>query len=560
MKVVRPRPRPDLLNPKFEGYKLSAQRTGDDVARTFPLDGHAHSGCARLDCSTDFQQLAYALQLNGLFGNPFAAYEACYFDAEHGLWRLEVGEEEISEMVLAGLQGLPASSAVSPSLVFLSKDTVLVCRGEAAKLQVLFLCSRTLQDIEIPPILRDSLSLCVVDARTEDSLVRVALAQLLPANGAGGKSASFLVHAAVLDLDAGCLLVEQSYTGKTRPLLVRLQADGIVLGSAARYSPLYSKHGDGDDGDKDRNCNQDSKHAETDGDGRALGQARAETDQVAPIPAELIEWDQDEGSVFLCCRLHSKDAPGSDVAIAHDSVSITVDGHCVFHDRLFKAVRAEASSWTRSDNTILFFLVKKEAERWPHRICDDPSPPAKPAMSMRYDAEFEDGGVEVGGDDSGLNDMVLTCYPYSREGGAAGWRSTELTFAGVFAEVPGRPDQPLSVVLAMGDDVTLYEVGGRDSLVHTATYDAMSFVQASKQNRRYAVFLPDFALLIESSRHVFVYQRLRDRQAASSPQYLYTLQGEERVVGWALLSSRLLIILTGSFCNIIALPDAEGEI
>lgn len=157
--------------------------------------------------------------------------------------------------------------------------------------------------------------------------------------------------------------------------------------------------------------------------------------------------------------------------------------------------------------------------------------------------------------DSELNSVTLVKY-LCKDLATAEWQTHHVPFVGTYVNTKAwcNPSKDTTVLVAVShaDDVLAFAIQG-DSAKHIQTYDAMAFVQASKQDRRYVLFLPQESLVIESSRYVFVYKRSEERRAQKSKQFLVDLGSAEAIIGWTVMGDNLLVLLTRTACHAVVL-------
>lgn len=434
-------PNHDLLNPEFECYKLSASEAELPRHYGIPLPRESLSSCAVQDSVTELQLLAYRMHLNGLFGNPFSAHEALFFDDQHGLWKILLGEEEIVEQVVAGHRDLvvPVPNA---SLVYLNDRTIAMLRGTASSLELISLVD------EFPPrhlplsepqeeglFMRRLVDSCKIDGH----VATIGMVEVRRDPEASLSSrCSFCLRLLRLNLETLQVEPLARYESKSRPVYVRIGHEGVFIAS----------------------------------------------NQPFVLPRDKEQEEEEEGE--------------------------------------------DASATTGGETGL-----KKERL---HSIED----------------EDDDGQFAA---DAELNNVTLVKYSFD-DLSTLEWRTHHAAFVGSYVEDrPARPEAdrgPVHVAISHGDDALVFAIRGA-SAQHICTYDAMAFVQASKQDRRYVLFLSDESLVIESSRHVFVYQRLEERRGHKSKQFLVDLESEEAITGWAVTRGKLLLFLTRTACHVVLL-------
>lgn len=133
------------------------------------------------------------------------------------------------------------------------------------------------------------------------------------------------------------------------------------------------------------------------------------------------------------------------------------------------------------------------------------------------------------------------------------WRSTSATYLGPYIDPSLDGTVACALTLSEADDALAYVVRQRGGAraEHVGAYDALSFIQAGKQDRRYCLFVPGKAFIVESSQFVYIYEPPANRSSKTARQFLLQLDSAETVRGWALLGGHTLLLLGRSQLHLI---------
>lgn len=447
--IVRFEAKRSLLNPGFEGYKLST--TTEDHFRCYPiaLPSESLQACAYLDALSELQVIAYRVQLNGLLHSPLRPREAFYFDSEHALWAIQLEEEEIIEQLIPP----PAESSARtcyPSAQILTHNLLLLLRGDGRQLELFDLTAGScLGRCALPVELYDSFCCIeavhpIIEERQKDPITiraKVAISQLVVREGEERRS-HFVIHLFALDWphEASCsssittapplLSKVASYRSKSRPLTVQLDSEGLIIGANAPFTPP------------------------------------TETDQSSEAAVDLTATQDD----------------------------------------------AEVDPTASGDNSE-----------------NHPSSALYSIALIKYSGDAPEEAL---------------------------WRSTSATYLGPYVDSASAPEGAstlCALTLSEADDALAYVVRQRGGTraEHVCSYDALSFIQAGKQDRRYCLFVPGKAFIVESSQFVYIYEPPADRRSRTARQFLLQLDSAETVRGWALLGGHALLLLGKSQLHLI---------
>ena len=467
--IVRFEAKRSLLNPGFEGYKLST--AAEDHFRCYPiaLPSESLQACVYLDALSELQVIAYRVQLNGLLHSPLRPHDAFYFDAEHALWLIQLGEEEIIEQLIPP----PTETAHScyPSAQILPHDLILLLRGDGRHLGLFDgSTGSSLGQCALPAELHDSF--CCIEAVHSDKdwetaiRARIAISQLV-ARREDERRSHFVIH--LFDLcwprGASCPSLFSkvaSYRSKSRPLIVQLDSEGLIIGANAPFAP---------EGERSDPASTSPAGTNPAGTGPAgtnpAGTSPAGTNSTATSPTETDSVETKSSEAI------------ANLATGDVEVNPTASGD---------------NSESHPSSALYSIALIKYASDEPEKVL---------------------------------------------------WRSTSATHLGPYIDASLDDTVSCALTLSEADDALAYVVRQRGGAraEHVCSYDALSFIQAGKQDRRYCLFVPGKAFIVESSQLVYIYEPPANRSSKTARQFLLQLDSAETVRGWALLGGHTLLLL-----------------
>lgn len=510
MKSISFEPNQQFLNPSFEGYRLASKQVSRSCSlSSFPLVSRASTQCSLLDTSYELQLLAYRMSLNALFANPFEPGELFYFDESHALWRLEIGEEEICEILLPGL----AQQERYPSAVVLLENIICVLRGDYHTLECHI---RGSEEVKLVPMPKDIYSCKFARmecCRKVQNVVYLAITAIrgieADFDADGGL---FICGVFSLDLKSMELCTLSIHGSTTRPVVVHMDNDGLILGSAECF----------------RNIRDEEPSSQISG---------------SPTTLEY-HWEQDDDSVTIAFSVSSSQNDIKAQISAEELIIESQDDVTLLQASPWGQYKVDESTWTKSNNQIIVVLVKATNIFWPTVWLGD-----KDRLSKDIDRANDFGPSH------NLNRMRITKYSLDNLKNPI-WRT--FSYVDYLGPYLSSSNFDLSLCLAYGDDAVVYVLRKQDeSPTHVQTFDAMSFVSSGKQSRKYLLFTSKYAIVVESSKHIYVYQSRpsNEQRVKHLPQYLFTLDCLESILGWALIHQELLVLLTRSTCHLLSLPN-----
>lgn len=526
MKRLHFTPDKSLLNPFFDGYRLACNVSDTFMSRQIPLNNNTRcSECGPLDSSNEVQCLAFKMELNSLYPDPFNPFGAHFFTAkDKALLRIEVGEEELLEQVVGPLpRGDDDSSPCS--LVHLDSDYIAIKRKPDA---IEVICSQDnsiIAEIGLPQW-SQLVWLLPTTVTIKDEGHHLALVEIASDNRGDRKAKSrFIVHHAILDLKSQALTIHASYSSDTRPTFVALhEADEssvqLIIGSGRAFDLV----------ENDSIVHEPSS-------------------EVPPASVKIIQkWEQTNEDVTIILTSPSFD-DGADFKVDFEInlIRVQLGGVSIMEDVLFAQVKPSECywSWSCKEKELSVTLTKADSGvRWPSLLRE-----SSPFPSMSF--SFGEADALDTFDSDGLYDFTLRCF----SGPEVLWEASNQTVLGTVLST-----RPMRVVVRNGDDGLVYQYDNDHiEWKHVSTFPALAYVQSSKRDRRYTLISDDYAILIDASKQVYLYQRLMHGDANYLPQYLYTLESEEKVLGAAQTSSNVLLILTSTLVHVITFPPRISQ-
>lgn len=133
------------------------------------------------------------------------------------------------------------------------------------------------------------------------------------------------------------------------------------------------------------------------------------------------------------------------------------------------------------------------------------------------------------------------------------WLSTSST-AGSLSKKKYRRVQ---LGLKMDLDCLFFEVKARLEATHTGVMSAFGYIQASKRQKKFLTFTDNlqFAVIVEASRHVYLYRQPAAEKGKHADQFLYDLSTTEEILGICQLNHRQLAALTSNQVFVLTLPS-----
>ena len=133
---------------------------------------------------------------------------------------------------------------------------------------------------------------------------------------------------------------------------------------------------------------------------------------------------------------------------------------------------------------------------------------------------------------------------------------------------PRQQDQPSCICLRQDVDCIVWQPQSDLSTpwLHLSSFDAIGYVSASKQNRKFMSCTSDYVLIADCSRHLYLYRRsttvpseLRNRKSGEkvnsvATQRLVTLEKSDTFLG-VVCNNKFIAILTEHSLEVIHLVD-----
>lgn len=263
-----------------------------------------------------------------------------------------------------------------------------------------------------------------------------------------------------------------------------------------------------------------------------------------------------------------------DVGIKNGQVLLSGDLHA--------GVEVESSTWTIETNKLKVHLHKKEPNMWPLVIIGNTK--GEMVMSEEQVAEIHQRLEHLTAEQWNANPEVNKEKPYNAqeledcdaypdmqsmlvriEGDThnithQAYLGSHQWLFNTFTDV----EKSLAICLRHDVDGLIWQLGAGDSSEaatapwrHIATFNAFGYVQASKQQKKYSACPPDFsyAAVCDCTRHTYIYRQpaaintpLRNRKTgrqvmAIAKQQVLSLEGAEEILG-VQATNKFLFILT----------------
>ncbi|KAI8142198.1 hypothetical protein BJV82DRAFT_645005 [Fennellomyces sp. T-0311] len=561
MNTRRFAPDKQLLNAKFEGYKLTPLDEQERVTRVkLPNECDLKIHKILPNHRMGFRDLQARVRFNHLaYGFPLSNNEGCafYVDPEYQVIRVRYSKDTKDTQfqpivqLIQPLGNLPnytepcatvPTDPQAPSLITLNDELLLSSNG-AGNIELVHIDSGAVigstryegdgtEGISPVP--------CVLLAArlVGDKVVMVVYSRV------GSKATRFNIAALEMTL-VGQLSVLHIQRGSEVPPYCSVSKDGklFVYGSESPYE--------------------------------AVAPAQDTDMEDAPeLPAESppYQWTQDDADITAQWTLQPS-TPKSDISCQINSthISLVVRGQDVSYPfrKLWSTLNADESTWTlESDGTLTLFLSKQdENTRWPHLfdIDDGVLETLDPAKLAEITERLEKFTATAGNEPSVQNPVAtdmdediddrgepVRFAVYNRDG-----QHVETIHSGGHEWLCGPFDSKYHKALPSacvkvdvdGQVYTLEEDGDVIEPKHVATFDAFAFVQASKRDSRFVRYDPQykFITIIESSRNAYIYYRHGDKRTLEAQTLVDLTRGHDiDVLGCQLVLDNVLMVLTES--------------
>ena len=92
---------------------------------------------------------------------------------------------------------------------------------------------------------------------------------------------------------------------------------------------------------------------------------------------------------------------------------------------------------------------------------------------------------------------------------------------------------------------------------HVSTFHALGYVQASKRDKKFTTCPPNlkFAVITDSSRHVFVYMQPEEEELNSAETYVYSAAKSADLLGIVACDNGTIFVLTQEKLDILKIPN-----
>nr|XP_036866689.1 nudC domain-containing protein 1 isoform X5 [Manis javanica] len=522
LRVKRP-----LLDPRFEGYKLSLEplpcyqleldaavaevRLGDDQYTLEHM--HAFGMYNYLHCDSWYQDSVYYIDNLGRIMNLTVMLDTA-LGKPREVFRLPTDLTAYDNRLCASIH------FTSSSWVTLSDGTgrlYLIGTGErgngaSEKWEIIFN-----EELGNPFIIIHSISLLKAEKHLIATLLLRIEKEELDMKGSGFYVSLEWVTISKKDKDNEKyeIIKRDILRGKSVPHYAAIEPDGNGLMIVSYKSFTFVQGSQDLEENKDENMSEKIK--------------------VEP----LYFWQQTEDDLTVTIRL-PEDSTKEDVQIQFlsDHISVVLKGQRFLKGNLYSSIDQESSTWIIKDNTSLeISLIKKnEGLTWPELVIGD-----KQGEFLRDSAQCAAIAERL---------MHLT--------------SEELVNLGsnqyLFSVVVDPKEMPC-FCLRHDVDALLWQPHSSkqdDMWEHIATFNALGYVQASKRDKKFFACAPNssYAALCECLRRVFIYRqptpmstvlynRKEGRQVGQvAKQQVASLETSDPILGFQATNERLFVLTT----------------
>lgn len=276
-------------------------------------------------------------------------------------------------------------------------------------------------------------------------------------------------------------------------------------------------------------------------------------------------WSQTEEDISInfnkreeCCKQDYM------VQVTKDSILVKCQEEVLLTGSLFGSIDTDSTTWTTQNNYLQILLIKDTQASWPFLVSGGPDEqlhstapniatltnpaPVCHLQDQMEACDFGEFGEErenylsrlVWQDELVSHQVYLSCPP--------------------LFEVFTKPGFPASVALKHDVDACIWSqrlsTDGDWTMEHEDTIDAFSYVQASKQQKKFTACAPDtsYAVICEPERHIFIYKKayegaanLRNRsghQVNIGQQKLVVLENTGEIIGISAEKDVILLLTT----------------
>ncbi|ORX92570.1 hypothetical protein K493DRAFT_338731 [Basidiobolus meristosporus CBS 931.73] len=561
-------PRRELLNPGFEGYKLSVFQE-EERLKSCSLSNPVYTQKLARSTNISYSQLQVRSTFNHLF--PFLGFGLFYIDEQGGIVFIEFQQN--------GSQGLPIllggfkldlsedteeSHTNLPSLHALSRELLLLTNGTGTLHLVRFdLASKVLNlvgeasyrigsdgDTKLHPSL-------ILDAKLVEEYIYCVLSSQEP-GGVTHRAAQLIDFIKIAHSHSGSigapLTIQLLHTLKASeiPLYCSIEpkGTGYVLGGRTSYELIFSQ------------SDRENQVVPEDGSAGSSGQ-QSDHHYI---------WTQTSEDVTVCFKLPLPTSKNEILcSIQKEALSLKVLSSSTpsyENARFFDHIVPYESLWTIEDNHLLTLHLQKgnQKTRWSHvfEVDDgvaetlDPNEFAEIKERLEKYTSQEKAQYPIQqpiGNETEAIDYEGLAITFSRVNlyGKISHISVAAGHEWLCSSFPFQNDANamLPVCLRYDVDGLVYRFhapseSGHFQIEHCASFDALGFVQASKRNKRFMYFDTDcrFAIIAESKKNVYLYRRGLEVGAKYSEQSIIDLGNHEDILGIQMSGKSGLFVLT----------------
>lgn len=578
------RPDRDLLNHKFEGYKLSGNSL--DVCSTTLLSAVSDVSL-KDELLISFQHVRAFGNVNHLVLDSWTdggKTEAVYFvDENYEVQRADVKyqEKEIScvETVFKIPSTEKAKECLNATLFFPSSSLACLSDG-SGKLFLVFTEDRTkhlpnsdpwkvatVYQFEQPSLILHAiqnpetgsvscllLSISENDTSTSVKDAHIVHLELVTFSKVKGSSA----------VDSFSFEVIQHFKGYSGPMYAAIEPGCAAL-LVASDKPFL--HVTGDEALSTSFEGNDKKQDTRD-------------EKSSSLSAPVYKWSQDSEDITVKFQIPDDTSKANiKCEIKADSLNVSIGGNVLLSGELFAKVNSEESTWTCDGNSVEVVLVKQTQEHhWSSVVKGDDrgkyelvGEEAERVKEIHNRLEHLTSDKPVG--DSRGNNMsysdqqieecdalpedVEYIFRLDVTTGEVTHKVCLATHQWIF-NATLNPSLPPAFCIRHDVDALLWQPKAQasceDNWTHVGTFNALGYVQAAKRDRKFSTCAPNmsFATLCDCTRHVYIYQQA-EKEAKHASQHVVTLSTPDNEILGLQASNGRVFVLTKQSLHVVTM-------
>ncbi|XP_064393897.1 nudC domain-containing protein 1-like [Halichondria panicea] len=244
------------------------------------------------------------------------------------------------------------------------------------------------------------------------------------------------------------------------------------------------------------------------------------------------------------------------------------DGTTFLRGELHDIIDTEGSTWTIENGTLEVTLDKSQCGvQWPRLKRGEEGVVTRPEVNSESsgktsappEAKRPRPLVSCEQEECDTADEEATLYLVSQDGALV--NKASLSGRQLVFTAPSQPDHAhyfitrhdVDAIVWIPSSTTLEE----PSWTHVNTFNALGYVQASKENRKFTTSPPNlkFAVITDCTRHIFVYiQPEEGVMGNKAREFVYTLSEKMDILGLTASNSGLVFVLTPRTLFALKLP------